>query len=546
MEFQTKNLLNAKKEGNEFLNKFINNKKEDTLQKAMDTDNTNCNILFYYLKKPSNMDKISLYIDFLNKEICKNLNIEYSDHKNCVISILKSIKDINVESLNIESLKNSLEKNIPRDQLKKYNLKNKKSIQNMPFDIKEENLLYLAIKLYLGERLYPIIDNKINEDKYKNIYTQIKKDCLSYIKVISEIMLFYIEKNKNEQVYKLISTIEFNEEINNETSSKIAYYLKQINKDINEVEKRTVYPFKKYKILEVPKCPDDLANFENEFFDLIEKILKSNCINDLVTKLKSHYNDKNGIVKIDEDFIQYIKKNTIFCEFFKSKVFGITNFRELKTFINIDFRNATLKQNNVDYLFNFCLWIMTALQEYVGHLLKEYYYYSSNFIISHNSSKIEKIKKKENESIEKLVSMQKKEKEQNKSNDEEEEEEEKKKEDGGLLVEELLFKGINSLYLCDMLYILNIKNWEKNVDEFSNFFISKERQNFIQGIKKIKEVKIDEEFVKFIKKFNISKEELSVVKPNTSLKCKTSRSSLYYLDVNITGGCRTHKKYNLF
>ena len=267
MEFQTKNLLNAKKEGEEFLNKFINNNKEDILKKAMDTDNTNCNILFYYLKKPSNSDKISLYKDFLNKEICKNLNIEYSDHKNCVISILNSIKDIDVESLNIESLKNSLEKNIPRDQLKKYNLKSKKTIHNMPLDIKEENLLYLAIKLYLGERLYPIIDNKINEDKYKDIYTQIKKECLSYIKVISEIMLFYIEKNKNEQVYNLISIIEFNEEINNETSSKIAYYLKQINKDINEVEKRTSYPFKKYKILEVPKCPNDLANFKNGFFD---------------------------------------------------------------------------------------------------------------------------------------------------------------------------------------------------------------------------------------------------------------------------------------
>jgi len=535
MEFKTKNLLIAKKEGDEFLNKFKNNKKEDILQKAMDIDNTNSSILFYYLKEPSNMDKISLYKDFLNKGACKNLNIEYSDHKSCVISVLKSIEDIKVDNLNIESLKISLEKNIPRDQLKKYNLEREKTINNMPFDIKKENLLYLAIKLLLGEKLYPIIDNKINEDEYKEIYTQNKKECLSYIKVISEIMLYYIENNKNEQVYNLINIIEFNEEINNETSSKIVYYLNHINKDINEVEKRTGYPFKKYKILEVPKCPDDLATFKNEFFDLIEKILKRNCINDLLTKLKSHHNDKYDIVKIDEDFIQYIKKNTIFCEFFKSKDFGITNFRELKTFINIDFRNATLKQNNIDYLFNFCIWIVTALLEYIGYLLKDYYYYSSNFTISHNS-----LKKKNEKKIKKIEEKEEEE------DEEEKEEEEEKKEEGGFLVEKLLFKGINRLYLCDMLYILNIKNWEKNMDEFSHFFISKERQKFIKGIKKIRTSKLDEEFSKFIKKFNVSKEELAVVKPNTSIECKTSISPLYYIDINITSGCRTHKKYNLF
>ena len=541
MEFKTKNLLIAKKEGNEFLNKYINNKEKDFLLMAMDTDNTNSNILFYYLKDPSNSAKISLYKDFLNQDICKNLNTKYIDHKKCIISVLKSIKDIDVDNLNIESLKNSLEKNIPRDEIKKYSLERENTINNMPFDIEEENLLYLIIKLDLGEKLYPIIDNIIKEkDEFKNIYIEIKKECLAYIKVISEIILYYIENNKNEQAYNLLSIIKFNEEINEETNSKIAYYLKQINKDINGVEKRTGYSFKKFEISKVPKCPDDLANFKNIFFELIEKILKSNCIKDLITKLKNHYNDKNDIVKIDEDFIQYIKKNTIFCEFFKRKDFGITKVRELKTFINIDFRTATLKKDKVDYLFNFCIWIMSALNEYISHLLKDYYYYSTNFIISHKSPKKEKVTKKVNESIEEKDKIKAEEEQKEKKEEKEVEEEE---EEEGFLVEKILFKEINQIYICDILYILNIKNWDKNIDDFSNFFISEERKKFIKGRKKIKRKEINEDFLKFIEKFNVLIEELAILRPDTSMEC-TGRGPSYYL--NITGGCGTHKKYNLF
>lgn len=147
-------------------------------------------------------------------------------------------------------------------------------------------------------------------------------------------------KNECQQAYNICSIFKFNEELTDETNSKIAYYLKQINIDINEDEKRTGYSFKKYEILKVPKCPDDLTNYINLFFEFIEKILKSNCIKDLVIKLKDHHNDKNDIIKIDEDFIQYIKNNTVFCEFFETRDFWLTKFRELKTFINIDFRSA--------------------------------------------------------------------------------------------------------------------------------------------------------------------------------------------------------------
>ena len=407
----------------------------------------------------------------------------------------------------------------------------------------------------LGEKLYPIVNNTIdNNDKCRNLFIDIKKECLAYVRILAEIILYYIKNNKNEQVYRLLSIIKFNEEITEETTSKIAYYLKKINIiDIDEIEKRTGFSFKKFKISDVPKCPDDLANLKNIFFELIEKILKSKCIGDLVTELKEHHNDKKNIVKIDDNFIEYIKKNTLFFEFFRTKDFGVTNVMELKTFINIDYRTVKLRNNRINYLFNFCIWIISSLLEYVGHLLKDYYYYSTNFEISHKSPKKRK-NEIENENKKNLKEKKEDNKKDNKEKDknedkkeekeeEEEEEEDEEEEEGGFLVEQLLFKGINQIYICDVLYILNIKNWEKNIKQFSKFFVSKERNNLISGKKKIKIDNIGKDLLKLIEKFNLKIEELVLVTPDTGMECRAS-NSLYY--INCPSGCGTHRKYNLF
>ena len=559
-ELKTKNLLFAKKEGCELINEYSKTKDKTYLQKAMDIDNTNSDILYWYLNESSNKEKVSLYRNILNKDICDKLGVEYVDHKYCVISVLESIKNINVEKLDTEALKKSLEKYIPKDEINKYNLEKENTINNVPFNIEEENILYFIIKLDLGQKLYPIVDSTIdNNDECKDIYIQIKKECLAYIRILAEIILYYIKKKNNELVYNLISIIKFNEEITEETTSKIAYYLEKINiKNIDEIEKRTGFSFKKFKISDVPKCPDDLVNLKNIFFELIEKILKSKCIGDLIIKLKEHHNDKKDIIKIDENFIEYIKKNTVFFEFFKSKDFGLTNVMELKTFINIDYRTVKLRNNRINYLFNFCIWIISSLHEYIGHLLKDYYYYSTNFEISQSPKK-----KKENEIENENNKNVKEEKEDSKKNnkekdkiedkkenkiedkkeEEEKEEEEEEEEEGGFLVEQLLFKGINQIYICDVLYILNIKNWEKNIEQFSNFFVSEERKNYIKGKKKIKIDQTGEDLLKLIEKFNLKIEELVLVTPDTGMECRAS-NSLYY--INCPSGCGTHRKYNLF
>ena len=165
----------------------------------------------------------------------------------------------------------------------------------------------------------------------------------------------------------------------------------------------------------------------------------------------------------------------------------MTNVKELKTLINIDYRKTELS-HKYTLLFNFCIWIITGLHEYIGHLLKQYYYYSSNFIISNESPKIKIIKNiqkkekvgKEKEKNESRNLKEKEEKENDKSKideeekDEEEEEHEEEYEEG-FQVKKLLFGELDHIYFCDIMYILNIKNWEKNLNEFTAFFTSKKR-----------------------------------------------------------------------
>ena len=108
-----------------------------------------------------------------------------------------------------------------------------------------------------------------------------------------------------------------------------------MGKDINDFSKETGYTFQKYFLFFYENFGDEFENYKAIYFDLIEKILKSKCIQDLLIELKNHHNDKNNLIKINDDFIDYIKKNTIFFEFIRPDLYGVTNVRELKTIINV-------------------------------------------------------------------------------------------------------------------------------------------------------------------------------------------------------------------
>jgi len=514
-----KNMLKARDEAIQYLNMFIESKKEEYLQKAIATDNTNSKIIYYYLEnlkgKDQNLYNINLdkYRLFINEEYSKKMNLTFMDHKKDIKDILYSVKKIDINTLNVSSLKETLEKCYPRKYMKNFNLNGKKRINNMPLDLNDEFMLNLSIKVGLGEKLYPIVDTEIPEDdeKKRKIYIQVKKECLSYLKIATEIMIYFFEKEKKNIVYNLIKIIDFSEEQTDDVENQIYYYLKLMGKDINDFSEETGYNFNDISFFH-KNFADKFENYKAIYFDLIEKILKSKCIQDLLIELKNHHNDKNNIIKINDDFIDYIKKNTIFFEFIRPDIYGITNVRELKTLINIDYRSINLNKKYV-ILFLFCIFIITAVHEYIGHLLKEYYYYSTNFIISESSPK----RNKKNE--------------YNEEDEEEEEDNDNEVEEGGHLVEKILFNNIKQIYIGDVLYILDIKNWEKNLNDFSSYFHSTERENLK------KKINVSEEFLKFLSNFQIEEEELTSIKSDVSMKCKNSNYPPYMI---YTGGCRTH------
>jgi len=237
-----------------------------------------------------------------------------------------------------------------------------------------------------------------------------------------------------------------------------------------------------------PKFQGNFDKFKELFFYLIEKILKSRCIKELIINLKTHHNDNEDIIQIDNNYIEFIKKNTIFTEFFDFNLFGITSVRNLKTFINIEYKDSQL-DNELTLLFNFCICIITGVYEYIGHLLKDYYYYSSNLKITkykvyeikkgvkekqnkfeEKKEKEEKVKNKEKEMKKKKEKEKEKKKDKDKGNGKEKEEKDKKGEDkedeekgdkegeeeegeeeeeeeGGFHVEELLFNRIRNISL---------------------------------------------------------------------------------------------------
>ena len=603
MECQkVKNLLTAKEEGKYFLQKYIESKDRLYLQKAMDIDNTNSETLYYYLNDIKSdiilyNKYLSLYRPFINKEFCDKLEIEYTEHKNDVRNVLYSIKDIEINKLDTSSLKKALKKYIPRNLVTNLSINGKNKVNNMPLDLNNENMFYLTIKLLLGERLYPIIDAKIGKnDEFKNEKIKIKKKCLSYIKVLNGIFIYYLDKEEKETIYKLLTIIDFNERQNAMTRSRISYYLDQIGKDKKEILDKTGYELKE-PIQLFPKFQGNFDKFKELFFALIEKILKSKCIKELIINLKTHYNDNDDIIKIDNNYIQFIKKNTIFTEFFDINLFGITSVRNLKTFINIEYRDSQL-DNELTLLFNFCICIITGVHEYIEHLLKDYYYYSSNYAILHQSPKIakckvyeigegdkekqNKIENEEKKEKEEKVKNKEKEKEKEKDKDkckdkekkekdkkgedkegeekgdeegeeeeeegegeEKEKEEEGEEEEGGFHIEKLLFNKIRNIYLCDVLYILDIKNWEKSLNDFVEFFKSEKRNKLIdKGDSKIKYSNLSKECLKICKCFNIEEDQLYLAKKNISMEFRKSKNSLPYMIYN--GGCGAHRKYKLF
>ena len=110
--------------------------------------------------------------------------------------------------------------------------------------------------------------------------------------------------------------------------------------------------------------------------------------------------------------------------------------------------------------------------------------------------------------------------------EEEEEEDSDDREEQGQLVEELLFKSISNIYLTDILYILNLNNWEKSLIEFSQYFVSDNRKNIISSEEFYSKNNFDsnKQILDILSLFGISQNDLKESKTNVSIRCKRVKS----------------------
>jgi hypothetical protein len=230
-----------------------------------------------------------------------------------------------------------------------------------------------------------------------------------------------------------------------------------------------------------------------------------------LNKDKFNNRDNNNLISIDDNYLDYIRKNLLFDQFFDQNTYGATNSLIGKIFINNERRFIPgVTPQELD-LYNFCVWVVSGIHEIIGHFLKDYYYYLICFAISEESPI--KISKTSSE-----------------------------REEGGELVEKLLFKNEPILYLSDVLYILNIKNWNKSINEFSEYFNSNKRKNIINQ-KKIESIDLfdlNDELIKFLFNFDITKNDLVNFKTDIKMKCKKSDSQPY---IDMSGKtCMIKKK----
>lgn len=494
-------IIKAKSEARSFLKEYIEKGDYTYLSKALSLDNTNHLISFHYLHYLKNnnekqfRDELKKYKFFLDEESCSKLKVQYINHKKDILFFIDSIQQVDVDtnnSFDLQDLKDALEKYYPKEDREIIDQSCEKRVNNLPLnDLEDDILFYLSIKIVFCRHLYTLVNFKI-EKEWDMKYL---KMGISYIKIFSLILQYYIINNEKTTVLNLINSLDLSNYFTGDVESlqRLKYYIDQIKLDLKEIKVKANYLYTNLIGIQYLKTLNN-DKFQSLFFEIMEKILTSNCMKQLVSELKNHNRDNNNLITIDDNYLDYIKKNLLFDQFFDQNTYGATNSLIGKIFINNERRFIPgLTPQELD-LYNFCVWVVSGIHEIIGHFLKDYYYLICFAISEESPIKISKTSSE--------------------------------REEGGELVEKLLFKNEPILYLSDVLYILNIKNWNKSINEFSEYFNSNKRKNIINQ-KKIESIDLfdlNDELIKFLFNFDITKNDLVNFKTDIKMKCKKSNS----------------------
>ena len=499
---------NAKNEAKERLDAYRKTKNYSDLEKAFEEDNTNSSILFEYLNYLSVKDKakyseeLKKYKFFLDKDSCTKLGIKYINHQDDINHLIDLFQNIDCkDAIYIqEKLKKILEAYYPKEDKDILEQKCDKRINNLPlYDLQNDIFFFLTIKIEFGHHLHSlaIVDFSADDEDDKNAFIKCFKESISYLKIFSEILKYCLSKNDRILAFKLVCILDFKDYTEGiaKPLCRLNYFLGDLKLDDKRIRNlagelyeslascKENYPVNKY-----------MEKYEKLFFEILENILNSNCIKQLILDLDEIHKDKNKVMQQEENykyFIDYVKKNILFFPFFSDKVLGITATLNGKVLISTDYKILGLSIGE-DQLYNFTVWIITLVHEVIGNFLKDYFYYLTKFTISEDRNSSEE---SSSECIE-----------------------------GGKIVEEKLFSKIGQICLNDILYILDYQNWNKNLDEFVKYFTSKKREEIINKGKLEDIPEISKECLNILSQFGINKSSLKSLKTKTFIRCKKSNA----------------------
>ena len=252
-----------------------------------------------------------------------------------------------------------------------------------------------------------------------------------------------------------------------------------------------------------------MEEYKTLFLEEMEKICNSNCIKELIFKLKEHNKDKNNI--------------------------------------NDEYRKFKVSTEEEE-LYNFYIWIVMGIYEVIGNFLKDYFYYLSKFIITEESGSGEESAEGLGEGAGAREGSGEGSGEGSEEGSEEGLDENSSESiEIGKLVEKILFSG-NKLYLADILYILDLKNWNKNLNEFCEYFKSGKRKKLKKnGLKEKDLLGFNEECFNILAKFKINKADLLNFKTDVFISFKKNYSQTFIdLSDRICLTERKRKRKNKF
>ena len=283
------------------LNEYIKKKNYENLLNALELDNTNSSVLFAYLNflkindRKQYSDELKKYKFYLDYELCSKLEIKYINHKEDVFNLIDSIQNIKPDNLQCQEIQDILKKNLaiyyPKEDKEILDQRDDKRLNNLPInELQNDVIFYLNLKIVFGRHLHTYADfqfDNIPNEKEIDYF----KISIAYLKIYSEILKYYLLKNDKILVFELVNLLnlcDYNYQ-DAPSLSRLNYYLSDMKLDDDKIKKLSGNLFDALLATrgdELSIVKEFMKDYEKLFFEILENILQSNCIKELIKSLK--------------------------------------------------------------------------------------------------------------------------------------------------------------------------------------------------------------------------------------------------------------------